>query len=101
MGRHKSGQSGQSKVPKRKRHPSSPGVRQNPVLKRNKLVLSSDPSDSDGEVTYYFDAVDSDQDSCDTPPTTMEFSADDLASLSTQLAPLLIKELKNPLKRNV
>ena len=45
--------------PKRKRNTSSPNLSHKPVLKRNKLVLAGDPSDSEGEVTDYFDAVES------------------------------------------
>ena len=94
--------------PKRKRNTSSPNLSHKPVLKRNKLVLTGDPSDSEGEVTDYFDAVESDsekqsnltppQQPSITPPQTMKFSQEDLATLSSKLAPLLIKELKQAFK---
>ena len=82
---------------KRKRNRSSPNLSQKPVSKRNKLLNTSDPSDSEGEGTDYFDAEDSDSDN-HTPPPTMKFSPEDLATLSSKLAPLLIKELKQAFK---
>ena len=89
MGKRKNSQ------PKRKRNKSSPG--QKPLLKRNKLEFSCDVSDSEGEGTDYFDAVESDS-SDHTPPPIMQFTHEDLVSLSSKLAPLLIKDLKQALK---
>ena len=83
---------GQGKKTKRKRNTSSPNLSKKPVLKRNKLVLTGDPSDSEGEVTDYFDAVESDSEKPSnltpppqpsiTPPSNMKFSQEDLATLS-------------------